>query len=366
MIVDCHAHVIQNWIERGGHESRSIHAKYLQRMLASTVAATFRARDGARADTRALLNPKDVSWNGLADVDFRVGRHGQLEFSVGGEDYYVQYMPVSMQHLECPPEQMLAQMTYVGIDHAVLQAGGAYGAMTEYNLFVQSQYPDRFTGLIHLDEGAAASDAALHLLESAAQRGGKGIYFNFEGMARHGFPCKLDDAEMNPLWETLQALNLVLCIEISGAPGYDKQGYIANMLALSRVLDRHPGIVAHLAMGVPVQYFGAGDRWDIPAELEAVYKHDQLHVEIMFPITWGGQWDYPFHEAQPLIRDLRDRLGAEKLLWGSDMPNVERFCTYRQSLDYVRRYADSLTPADQDRILGENTARIYGLKKQEA
>ena len=23
-------------------------------------------------------------------------------------------------------------------------------------------------------------------------------------------------------------------------------------------------------------------------------------------------------------------------MWGSDMPNVERFCTYRQSLDYVQ------------------------------
>jgi hypothetical protein len=47
----------------------------------------------------------------------------------------------------------------------------------------------------------------------------------------------------------------------------------------------------------------------------------------MFPITWGGVWDYPYPEAQALIRDMRDRWGASKLVWGSDMPNVERFCT---------------------------------------
>lgn len=361
MIVDCHAHVIQNWIEPGGHPSRDIHAKYLQRMLAFTVASTFRARDGAPADTKALLDPQDRGWSGLRDVNFRVGRYGQLEFSVEGEDYYVQYMPVGMQNMDSPPEHMLAQMTYVGVDHAVLQAGGAYGAMTEYNLFAQSQYPDKFTGLIHLDEAMAGTAEAIAQLNSAADRGLKGIYFNFEGFARHGFPWALDDARLDPLWDGLKARKLVLCAEITGAPAYDSKTYIENMLALARVLDRFPGIPCHLAMGVPVHFFGAGERWDIPDELAAVYGRDDFHVEIMFPITWGGKWDYPYAEARPLIRDLRDRLGAERLLWGSDMPNVERFCTYRQSLDYVRRYCDFLTEADQDLILGDNAARLYQL-----
>ncbi|MBA3506372.1 MAG: amidohydrolase family protein [Betaproteobacteria bacterium] len=84
-----------------------------------------------------------------------------------------------------------------------------------------------------------------------------------------------------------------------------------------------------------------------------------MSLEIMFPIAWGGVWDYPYKEAHPLIRDLRDRLGAEKLLWGSDMPNLERFCTYRQSLHYVQRYCDFLSPSDMDRILGGNAARLY-------
>ena len=43
------------------------------------------------------------------------------------------------------------------------------------------------------------------------------------------------------------------------------------------------------------------------------------------------------------------------------MPNVERFCTYKQSLDYVRRYCDFLTAAEKDRILGDNVAEMIGL-----
>ena len=52
-------------------------------------------------------------------------------------------MPVGMQEMTAPPELMLAQMMYAGVDHCVLQAGGAYGAMTglfyrsfKWNLYV--------------------------------------------------------------------------------------------------------------------------------------------------------------------------------------------------------------------------------------
>jgi predicted TIM-barrel fold metal-dependent hydrolase len=78
----------------------------------------------------------------------------------------------------------------------------------------------------------------------------------------------------------------------------------------------------------------------LPDAYEALLRRDGFFTELMFPITWGGRWDYPYREAHPLIRDAHRRFGAKKLMWGSDMPNVERFCTYGQSLEYLRRYCD--------------------------
>lgn len=359
MIVDCHAHVIQNWIGACGHPTRDLHMKYLQRVIAGTVARTYRARDGAPADTKALIRADDAGWSGLRDVDFRVGRFGQLEFTVDGEDYYTQYMPVGMQNLEAPPELMLAQMTYAGVDHAVLQAGGAYGAMTEYNTFAQLQYPQKFTALMHLDEAMAGTPEALAQIDRAAALGVKGLYYNFEGFARHNFPWEMDDARLDACWDRLRAHGMVLCAEISGAPRYDKRNYLHNIAALDRVLARCAGLSCHLAMGIPVQFFAAGDCWDLPDAYEALLRRDGFVTELMFPITWGGRWDYPYREAHPLIRDSHRRFGAEKLMWGSDMPNVERFCTYGQSLEYLRRYCDFLPASDMDRILGDNAARLY-------
>jgi len=110
-----------------------------------------------------------------------------------------------------------------------------------------------------------------------------------------------------------------------------------------------------------VAHFAANGRWDFPPEVLAAYKRDNLQMEIMFPITWGGRWDYPYPEAQELIRGMRDLFGAGKLVWGSDMPNVERFCTYTQSLDYVRRYCPFLSASEKDEVLGRNAAELIGI-----
>jgi len=50
-------------------------------------------------------------------------------------------------------------------------------------------------------------------------------------------------------------------------------------------------------------------------------------------------------------------------MWGSDMPNVERFCTYRQSLDYVRKYCPFLAAREKDLILGDNCAAFYDIEQ---
>ena len=361
MIIDCHAHVIENWNDDCGHPDHATHLKYLQRGLAFTVARSFSARDGSRVGTAELLDPDDRSWNGLKDVHLRIGRFGRIAFTVDGEERYIQYMPVGMQTLEAPPQLMLAQMAYVGVDHAVLQAGGIYGAMTSYNAYAQQRFPDRFTGLMNVDEATAGSPEMLAEVDRGVGLGLKGVYYGYESFARHGYAWAMDDRRLDPFWERLAAHGLVLCLEVNGAPSNDKAGYLRNMASVARVLAKFPRIKCHLAMGIPVQFLSGGERWDIPDDLLALYKRDDFHIEIMFPITWGGRWDYHYPEARPLIRDARNRFGADKLIWGSDMPNVERFCTYAQSLTYLTRYCDFLTGAEQDKILGGNTARLYGI-----
>lgn len=362
MIVDCHAHIFQNWQAACGHPSVAVHLKYLQKTVTRPAARAFRARDGAEVKPTMLFRAEDNTWAGLRDVDFRVGRYGQLAFTWEGEDYYVQYMPVGMQELVCPPELMLAQMTVAGVDHCILQAGGGYGAMNDYNAFAQAQHPEKFTGLLNVDEATADRAETLAEVDRAVDTLRlKGVYYAQE-FARHGYARNVDHPAFEPFWQKIVARRLPVFIELSSAPTYDRAGYVANLEALDAVLERHPTHRFVLVMGPPVSHFAASGTWDFPADVEAIYRRENLLIEVMFPITWGGVWDYPYPEAQALIRGMRDRFGASKLVWGSDMPNVERFCTYRQCVDYVRRYCEFLTADEKERILGGNVAELMGLR----
>lgn len=361
MLVDCHAHVFQHWQDACGHPSSAVHLKYLQKVVTRPAARAFRARDGKEIKPSVLFRPGDNTWAGLTDVAFRVGRFGQLAFTHEGDDYYVQYLPVGMQELVCPPELMIAQMTVAGVDHCILQAGGGYGAMNDFNAFTQRQYPQKFTGLLNVDEATADRSETLAEVDRAVKTLGlRGIYYA-QDFSRHGYARNVDHDDFRPFWDKIVAYALPVFIELSSTPTYDRAGYLGNLAALDVLLRRYPAHRFLLVMGPPVGHFGASGSWEFPEDVLATYKRDNLQIEVMFPITWGGVWDYPYPEAQQLIRGMRDLFGAAKLIWGSDMPNVERFCTYRQCVDYVRKYCSFLSVGEKERILGGNAAELLQL-----
>ena len=362
MIIDCHAHVFEHWQGACGHPSTAIHLKYLQKVVTRPAARAFRARDGKEIKPTMLFRPGDNTWAGLTDVGFRVGGYGQLAFTYEGEDYYVQYMPVGMQEMVCSPDFMIAQMVNAGVDHCILQAGGGYGAMNDYNAFAQNAHPDRFTGLLNIDEATADRPEQMAEVDRAAGKLGlKGLYYAHD-MSRHGYARNVDHVDFAPIWDKIVGYKLPVFLELSSTPTYDKASYMGNLRALDRLLKRHRGHRFLLVMGPSVGHFAPKGHWEIPDEALAVFKRDNLQLEVMFPITWGGVWDYPYPEAQELIRGMRDLFGAAKLVWGSDMPNVERFCTYRQCVDYVHRHCPFLSAAEKDMILCRNAAELIGLK----
>jgi len=92
---------------------------------------------------------------------------------------------------------------------------------------------------------------------------------------------------------------------------------------------------------------------------ETIHRHP-IHLEIVYPIQRGGVYRYPFVECRDSAEFLYREFGAEKLVWGSDVPNVERYCTYRQSHEYLQSY-EFITPGDLELILGGNMRRIFGI-----
>lgn len=354
MIVDSHAHVFEKWSGACGLPSRHDHWRYIQKNLTRPSAKVFRHRDGAPSTAQHLYEEGSTTWAGLRDdIDFRVGPYGRIEFTVDGEDHYVQYMPVAMAEIESTPELLITHMNAAGIQHCVLQAGFTYGFMNDYNALAQSQFPSRFTGLFHVDEPRADQERWMAEARRCIERlGFKALYYQLEQFSRYGFDVWFDEPRFEPFWSMIDAAGLPVFFEVSAIPGYDRDSYVGVARRLSGLVERWPNITWILVMAPPIQFFGRDGRWDFPDEVAALYAHDRVLIEICYPISWGGVWDYPYPELRPLLEGLRDRFGAACFVWGSDMPNAERFCTYKQSLDYLRRYCDFFTAAEMDRILG--------------
>ena len=99
-----------------------------------------------------------------------------------------------------------------------------------------------------------------------------------------------------------------------------------------------------------------------PGALFDPFRASSARLQLLFPISLGNIWDFPYAELRPTIVELVDTLGSDRLIYGTDMPNVERFCNYRQTLDTFRVHCRGLIP-DEDiaNIIGGTAARLFGL-----
>jgi predicted TIM-barrel fold metal-dependent hydrolase len=75
----------------------------------------------------------------------------------------------------------------------------------------------------------------------------------------------------------------------------------------------------------------------------------------------GDLFDFPYREAQPTLKLMVEQIGADRLLWGTDMPFQNRFCTYRQSRQWIEKYCDFLSSDDLAQVMGGTARRILNL-----
>ena len=360
-IIDCHGHIFPPLAEACGFSSPADHLLHQQRAMHVHGNQPYRrTRDHAVVSTRDLWNPEDHSEAGSSQgMNFRVGRNGRFEWQANGEDMYVQFLPPYMHDLSAPPDAMVVDMDYSGIGTVVLQNDHIYGDLAEYFAEAIQRFPGRFIGLAQVDEAFGYRDDQLARLEREVTRFGmRGLYFTMTAFFRDGFRHFPDEALFDPLWQLVAKLDLPVfwVHSVKSAAGT----YIDEMKRLRRIVDRHPGIKHVLVHGIPTSvYCDANDRVEFPPEVADLIDNCPVYSEVLYPIAWGGKMDYPYVRARGHIQQVYDRFGADKLTWGSDMPNVGRYCTYKQALGYVWDYCDFFTQPDRRKIFHDNTLSLF-------
>jgi hypothetical protein len=310
---------------------------------------------------------------GLPDVDFRIDHAaGRVVWTIDGEDYTKHYYPPNLQGCEFGSDSLISEMDYADVDMALLHTNPMLGRSSAYQAECVRRFPDRFRSMAPVDEWRIHDDTDAvirELEESITKHGLHAIKFNANGYKISADPW--DDGIYRPFWETATSLNVPIFISLSMGPESKsweasqsaQDGYLNELKILMRWMERYSDTTTSITHGFPYRAFIDGDSINLPDAVFEPFQNPNLSMEVCFPVRIGDTFDFPYREVFPTIQSMVENIGADRLLWGTDMPFQNRHCTYRQSRDHIEKYCDFLSQDDLDLIMGGTASRILGLSK---
>ena len=366
MIIDGHAYSFPPHSSAAGYPSVEEKMGLFQRELGGHHQPVWRVRDRAPADNSVLVDPdtsqlREIQWTHYPN---------RFAWTYEGEAYTKQYFPPMLHNLEFQPELLIAEMDYAGVDMAILHTSPHLGMLNEFHARAVASHPDRLMRLISLRDAEIPRDpdAAVREVRGQVEAGGCCGFQFFPGFYyRGGHTEPWDDGAMRPFWEALAELKIPLYITLAGArreqrfSNAGREIYLEEHGILQRWMDRYPDVTVVITHGLPWRTFLEGDRIKFPEATWEVFDAPQCHLQLLFPIQMGGLWEYPWREAEPTVKECVERVGAHRLIWGTDMPMVARFCTYRQALDQYLVHCDFLSEGERRDITGGTAARVMGI-----
>ena len=99
--------------------------------------------------------------------------------------------------------------------------------------------------------------------------------------------------------------------------------YLGQLRTWQGWLERYPTVTAVLTHGFPRRLLLKGRRLRLPGALLEPFRAPSARLQLLFHISLGDVWKYPYLERHTAIAHLVGALGSERLMWGMDGPNVE-------------------------------------------
>jgi predicted TIM-barrel fold metal-dependent hydrolase len=359
-VIDCHAHIFPPAGGASGFATVDLHRLHQQRAMHMHGNQPYRRlSDNAIVTERMLWDANDPSPGGAKDVSFSAGRFGRFKWKKGGESYYVQFLPPWMEDLSMSANELVALMDHAGIATAILQNDHIYGNLGEYFAEAAVQYPHRFFGLAQIEEAFAYEDMEMERLNDQISRlKMTGLYFTTTGLFRGGYKPMHSDKIYDPFWAEVERLNIPISwVQSARSPvgTYDDE-----LRHLEVIIEKFPKIHHVLVHGIPTSlYADEKGKLTFPSIVKSLMTDAPVTAELLYPIAVGGKLEYPYSKVHTHIQQLVDTFGASRFMWGSDSPNVERYCTYAQSLSYFTSHFGHLSEEDLRAILRDNALRVY-------
>jgi predicted TIM-barrel fold metal-dependent hydrolase len=239
-------------------------------------------------------------------------------------------------------EQLQAEMQPIGVARVVLIQMSFYGYDNSYMLDAIEKFPKLFRGVavIEQDQG----DPTAQML-SLKKRGCIG--FRIYPKDRQ-FDSWLASETMQAMWRVgaKERLNMCCLMDPNGLPALDR---------MCRQYPETPVVIDHMCrIGVTGEV--------PPADLKALCdmaRHPQLTVKVSAFYALGKKAP-PYTDLGPMVRQLLDAYGPQRLMWASDGPyQMQPPHTYKASLELIKSGLDFLTPDAKEWLLRKTAERVF-------
>ena len=123
-------------------------------------------------------------------------------------------------------------------------------------------------------------------------------------------------------------------------------------------------MLCSITHGFPWRIYLNGDGFLLTDDIWEPFNNPNLSLEVCFPVRIGDLFDYPYREVWSSLTQMIERIGPTQLMYGTDMPFQNRFCTYRQSREWMENHFSretDLSESDLALIMGGTAARVLGL-----
>ena len=236
--------------------------------------------------------------------------------------------------------------------------------------------PERLKGIAMLNVDDV--DEACQELERSKQLGLVGAFIPVSPLPDKPYRHPIYDR----LWWTAQDLDIPLLLHIAtprcGVPGNeftinssDMTGagrsttdywvrYSLGAMVFAGVFDRYPrlkvGSVEHETMWIPHWL----QQMDFTYRERPVFTKGWKSREGMLPSDYWRRNMFVEFMEDDLGVQIRDRIGVDNMLWGSDFPHAES--TWPQSKQFLDRIFAGVPEEDRRKITADNAAKLFGFR----
>lgn len=229
-----------------------------------------------------------------------------------------------------------------GVRRAVLVQSACYVFDHSYICDAIQQFPNRFAGVALINENPTTVDDRLDALRGRGIVGLRLVTLNSDADAW------VDSRTTQVLLRSAAAHKMAACFlcDPTALPAIDR---------VCRQFPELTVVIDHMAR------VGAdGNVKDNQvAKLCALATHRGVYVKLSAFYALG-QKTPPYLELLPVIRQLRDAFGPERLMWGSDCPfQVAPGHGYLQSLELLTKHADFLSHDERRQILQVTAEQVF-------